>query len=365
MKKNKTALPIVIFLLSLFLSPALAIEYGGIGGRPAYPDPENPRTESIFIFETVPGATEEDGVTVINSTQEEKTILVYATDTTPSSGGGFACKQYSEEVTDIGSWFELERNEVILEPGTNRIIPFTLTVPEDVDVGEHDACIVIQEKPDGETEAGVNLSFRTAMRTMILIPGDIIKKLSIDELSYFQTDNEKNIIKLALINSGNVSIDADIELITTPIWGGKPFGVNEGIYTILHNNTQDLNFDLDDNPWGGIYRTTAKVVYESDIGQETLTEEIVFAIIPSVYAIGIYAEVLILTILIIYLLIILKKKSSKKDTEIHIVKKGETLESIAKAKKLKKRVLAKINKKKSSDVIIEGEEILVPIKKEK
>jgi LysM repeat protein len=372
MKKLKTALPIGIFLLTLFVSPLLAIEYGGIGGRPAYPDPDNERTESIFIFETAPGETEEDGVTVVNSTDEEKTILVYATDTTPSSGGGFACKQYSEEVVAEGTWFELEKNELTLEPGTNEIVPFTLTVPEGVDVGEHDACIVIQEKPSGESEAGVNLSLRAAMRAMILIPGDVVKKLNLESLTYFQTENDKNLLKLVLINSGNVSIDADIKITTTPIWGGKPFAVNEGIYTILHNNTQELNFEIDKNPWGGIYRVVAEITYEGEDGTETLGEEFVFFIPPTKYAIGVYAEVLILIILVIYLLTIVKRKKNKPEkgeTEKYTVQKGDTWKSLSKERDIKVKELVKLNKRKDTDAIIAGEEITVPVlleeKKEK
>lgn len=38
-------------------SPALyAIEYGGFGGRPAYPRADNDRTESIFIHTLEPGS---------------------------------------------------------------------------------------------------------------------------------------------------------------------------------------------------------------------------------------------------------------------------------------------------------------------
>lgn len=363
MKKLKTALPIGIFLLTLFVSPLFAVEYGGIGGRPAYPDPDNERTESIFIFETAPGETEEDGVTVVNSTDEVKTILVYATDTTPSSGGGFACKQYSEEVVAEGTWFELEKNEVTLDPGTNEIVPFTLTVPESVDVGEHDACIVIQEKPSGESEAGVNLSLRAAMRAMILIPGDIVKKLDLESLIYSQTENGKNLLTLTLKNSGNVSVDADIKITTTPIWGGKPFGVNEGIYTILHNNTQELNFELDKNPWGGIYRVIAEIKYEGLEGEETLGKEFVFFLPPTKYAIGVYAEVLILIILVIYLLTIVKRKKSnpkKRDTETYTVQKGDTWKSISKERDIKVKELIKMNNRKPTDAIIAGEEITVP-----
>ncbi len=37
-----------------------AIEYGGFGGRPAYPRADNPRTESIFLYTLEPGAVQKE-----------------------------------------------------------------------------------------------------------------------------------------------------------------------------------------------------------------------------------------------------------------------------------------------------------------
>jgi hypothetical protein len=37
-----------------------AIEYGGFGGRPAYPREDNARTESIFIHTLEPGITQKE-----------------------------------------------------------------------------------------------------------------------------------------------------------------------------------------------------------------------------------------------------------------------------------------------------------------
>ena len=41
------SLPILIF--AVFTTNVFAIEYGGFGGKPAYPRADNPRTESIFV----------------------------------------------------------------------------------------------------------------------------------------------------------------------------------------------------------------------------------------------------------------------------------------------------------------------------
>jgi hypothetical protein len=147
-------------LITIFISPSNAIEYGGIGGRPAYPREDNTRSESIFIYENAPGSVVKDGIVIVNNTASTKSILVYATDTTPSSGGGFACKQLSEEVINEGTWYKLEKSEVTVESGKNEIVPFTLTIPDDVSVGEHNACIVVQEKKEESSNAGINLNVR-------------------------------------------------------------------------------------------------------------------------------------------------------------------------------------------------------------
>lgn len=123
-----------------------AIEYGGFGGRPAFPRADNPRTESIFVHTLEPGAVQKEGVTVINNSTETKTVFVYAADSTPSTGGAFACKQFAEEQTDVGSWIKLEKNEIKLAAGSTQMIPFTITIPNNASVGEHNGCILIQEK---------------------------------------------------------------------------------------------------------------------------------------------------------------------------------------------------------------------------
>ena len=170
MRRMVIGLSGVVFVL--FVSAVFAVEYGGIGGRPAYPRSDNARTESIFIHTLNPGQVQNEGVSVVNNSAEAKTILVYAVDSTPSTGGAFACEQLSQPKDDVGAWITLEKEDLLLESGTNELIPFTITVPQTASVGEHNGCIVIQEKlakPDGKS--GVNLSFRTGLRVAVTIPG--------------------------------------------------------------------------------------------------------------------------------------------------------------------------------------------------
>src|SRR3989344_4034401 len=98
-----------LLAMALFAGNALAIETGDFGGRPAYPRPDNPRTESIFVHTLEPGDIQKEGVLTINNSAERKTMLVYAVDSTPSTGGAFACEQLSQTKNDIGAWIALEK----------------------------------------------------------------------------------------------------------------------------------------------------------------------------------------------------------------------------------------------------------------
>jgi hypothetical protein len=49
----------ILSLLGMTFSVS-AIEYGGFGGRPAYPREDNARTESIFIHTLEPGITQKE-----------------------------------------------------------------------------------------------------------------------------------------------------------------------------------------------------------------------------------------------------------------------------------------------------------------
>src|SRR3990167_154914 len=172
---------VAILIAALSADVARAVEYGGFGGRPAYPRADNPRTESIFVHTLEPGDIQKEGILTVNNATEQKTMLVYAVDSTPSTGGAFACAQFSEAKKDVGAWITVKKSEVTLEPGTNELVPFSIHVPKNASVGEHNGCIVMQEKKEkAEDGSGVSLSFRTGLRVAVTIPGELERKLEIE-----------------------------------------------------------------------------------------------------------------------------------------------------------------------------------------
>jgi hypothetical protein len=371
--KNKVTVVIIATVIVLInISPAFAIEYGGFGGRPAHPVADNPRTESIFVYTLDRGVSKDDGVIVINNTALEKTLLVYATDSTPSTGGAFACKQMSEEKDGVGSWIALAKNEVVLPPSTNEIIPFTLNVPQSAGVGEHNGCILIQEKKEKvEGQSGAILSVRSGLRVAVTIPGDIVRELEFAGFNFTKKDGIFLMHPLVK-NLGNVSIDAKVNVVTRYFFGLK-YLTHGGGYPILRGETSDWNFELKKPFWGGLYKTELVIEYdknsEAGIGVNSgktttvlKSPAIWFWSAPTLWALLI--EILVLALIVLGIVLAIKKVKSNKWIKNNWVeqKVGENddVMTLAEKHKIAWKQLVKVNGLKAPYAIKAGQKIKVP-----
>lgn len=347
---------------------------GGVGGRPAYPREDNSRSNSIFIHTLDPGESVKDGVNVINNSNEEKSVLVYPTDSVVSSGGAFACEQFVDERDGVGSWITLDKNRVTLASAENEIIDFIITVPANADVGEHNGCVVMQGEEQNESTEGIGLSFRSAIRVAILVPGDIVKQLEIVGFTP-KVGDEKVTLTTNVENKGNVSVDADVQTVIDTFWG-RQISQTGGQFPVLRGEVSEWNFDHDKPFWGGWYKTSVSVEYDSNpdnfIGEEAqpTTEHLEYPaqwifVQPSALALAI--ELVTLLLLAVAIIMILRwlaaKRRVKKTWVNHKVLGGENIKSIAKSRNISWKKLAKANHLKAPYTLEPGKTIKVPPKK--
>lgn len=365
-----------LFLFLIFGLSASAVEYGGIGGRPAYPDPANPRTDSIFVHTVNPGEVIGEGVNVINNTAETKTLLVYAVDSVVSTDGAFACAQAADEKKDVGSWITLEKNEVTLESLTNEVVPFTITVPDSPSVGEHNGCVIVQEKkvvnPDEPKQGGIQLSFRTGLRVALLVPGEIERHLEISDFSVSHKEDGRVLLRPAVTNSGNVSIDAQVSVKTSYFFGAslQNFG---GQYPILRGETSVWNYDMDRPFWGGWYKASLTVEYDpnaeagvgtaSGKGTEVLHGATVWFFSMPTTA-GLAVELLILFVVIVALffwyIAAKRKRWIKSSWTTYTVIAGDDVKSLADKFNVSWKVFVKANNLHAPYTLTPGQTLKVP-----
>lgn len=444
--------------LSLMLpSGTLAISYGGLGGRPAFPRPDNPRTENIFVYTLEPGKSLADGVFVINTTETTKTVFVYSADSTPSSDGGFACEQLSASnqgasatKRDVGAWITLGQPqpaipaEATLSPGTTpdtfaaapppttpadagadpdgdgltdaaerergtdptktdsdgdgftdkqeidsgydplqpivltlesqtkMLVPFTLSIPGTADVGEHDGCLLVQEKkPPVENGEGVLISTRTGLRVAVTVPGDIVRQLAIAGFEFQPRARGGKILRPSVRNEGNVSVDADVSVVTKNLFG-KVAMRHGGQYAILRGQTNAWNFEFPQTFWGGWYTSILKVAYNTDptveLGTDAARSTVLtwpsmrFFLWPSLQGLAVIAAVL-LTLLLLGLLLWLRHRRNvliRQTWVPYTVQPGDTLKLLAEQRGVSWKVLAQVNRLQPPYELAPGANLRVP-----
>lgn len=365
---------LTLFAGSLFLvQPTSAI--GNIGGRPAMPRENEPRSQSIFIHTLKKGQAVDDKVLVSNQSDQTQTIVLYAVDAIPSNTGSFTCKQRAEANTDAGAWIKLAKSEITLKANDSDIVNFKVTAPKDVDIGEHNACLAFESKDDeGQVSGNLRIRTRSAIRVALTIPGKLHREISIASYEIDQKNYQQR-YTIGLHNVGNVSADTNVEVRLRTLFGGTVY-TNGGNYPVLANKNLELSYENDKSPFfGGWYFAEASASYDKNAStwsaQRTTELTTVYAknqiifIWPQPFAI----VIIILLVAIIIWLIIWLLRHEKQRLEIvrswqsHTIKKGETIQSLADSRSVSWKKLARINKLKAPYALLPGEKLYIPRKK--
>lgn len=353
-----------IVVSSLFIANSvLAIEYGGIGGRPAYPRSSEPRSESIYIHSVNGGDEINEGIKVINNTGERKTLMIYSADYSPSTDGGFACKQFLETKSEVGSWIEIPVEEITLEANSNEVVDFLIKVPEDVSPGEHNGCVLVQERKVSTNDAGINLALRTGMRVLLTVEGEIIRALRFLSFEVRKNDNGNYYLTPEVINEGNVSLDSNVK-----VYVYNPFNkmVKEygGLYSVLKGETSRWNFEFIRPFWGGYYKAYSQITYNDGVEKVVESSPRWFLVIPTNKALMIIGLILLpFSILLIWSILKKARLSRKRRNWVNYkVTTGDDVMMIADKFSIDWKELVRVNNIKEPYKVKVDEIILVPRK---
>lgn len=349
-----------------------AVSSGGIGGRPANPDPNNPRTQSIFILNVDKGEEKKDVILVANNSDKAQTIEIYAVDGMVTNTGAFTCSQQSEAKQAVGAWTKIDKQTVTLQPSKTEEVGFTLSMPTTADVGEHNGCIVFQVAEDqGETSGNVRIRTRQAIRLVATVPGDLQRNI---EISNFSTglDNGKQIYTLNLKNTGNVSADVDAKVYLSSIFGNVVYE-NGGGYPVLAGQKLDLTFIDESRPFfGGWYYAFAEMMYDDRAGtfgtgdsahltKKATDRELIF-VAPTLA--GVLTMIAILGLiggLITWLLLKRHHRlNALKTWHTHTITEGDSIQSVATKYGISWKKLASVNGISAPYVLNKGDIVRVP-----
>jgi len=376
MKKTK-----IFFILScLWLSaivvlpavlPAYAVEAQGISILPAR-TADHPDLRSWFVYEAESGTVIKDKVEVSNRGNKSITLIVASLDGAVTQNGGYTLVSNAGENKDIGTWAVLETGEVTLPPRSSRTLNFTVTVPDEVDVGSHAGGLVAWQKPAAATgsskQKGSVLSVvtRVAARMYLTVPGEIQRKLEVKKITH-SVNGGVLYFFLQLKNNGNVQLEPTADITLRGVFGraGEQDGSQVGLLLRGSEITAKLPWQ-NRSPAFGRFVANFRLHYgEKDFKGEYVKDEYidvryVFWIIPWLKLLWFIGLIIILILIRNLWLWLLIQSRLNTRTQKHKVKKGETLMTVAQLYGVNPKQIAKFNLLKWPYELNVGDVLLIP-----
>jgi hypothetical protein len=196
-----------------------------------------------FVLELAQGQHGESKVRVANPADVPQTVKLFLTDVDFSSNGS---PQLADHPKDVGTWGAFA-NPVVTVPARSAIeVPFTVTVPNDAEPGDHVGAVVAQGAPESQGEGALlQVVHRVASRLYVTVPGEAradvnIAKVTLKRDSSFFT--RQITATVMLHNTGRVrvqptvyvngkkatgsalllsrSVEPYIASVNVPVWGG-------------------------------------------------------------------------------------------------------------------------------------------------
>lgn len=178
--------------------------------QPALYDPSNTTTRSYYILNLNPGAITTLGVRVLNTGTATGSVSLYPVDATTGATSGTVFRMHTDPRKDVGAWIALNTQQLTLAPGQSEVVPFQITVPRGIRVGQHLGGIVA-EGLDMQTASTKNQHFQVSVRHLfvmavqVTLPGPVVEQLTATGIQAGGANGYQN-LQLGLANTGTVMV---------------------------------------------------------------------------------------------------------------------------------------------------------------
>lgn len=196
--------------------------------------PERPDDRPFLAYEAAPGSVINDHVALINQDARPLTLQTYASDVVQTPEGGLSALPRDKKNVDAGSWVTVGvAGDVTVPPASAKtgvgfaVVPLTITVPADIEPGDHVIGVVASLRSAGKAGAGapdITLDQRVAARLYLRISGRMAPGVVVEHIdSRFegnQLGHGSATITYTLHNTGNVRVG-----VRAAVAVAGPFGV--------------------------------------------------------------------------------------------------------------------------------------------
>jgi hypothetical protein len=242
-----------LLVLALFMSVADGQGLTNFGIRPANTSPDDAAKGAYFTYTLEPGASIDDEAMVVNDSQENLALKLYAADGITAINGGTAFAAADEERTGLRSWITTTISDLDMAQGDAVPVPFTIQVPADAAPGDHVAGWVVEGPPKtGGSGVAASVVERVGVAVVVHVPGPTEEHLSVGSLCLNQ-ETGSNYFEASVENDGNVLTKANGNLLLTTKDGTEVFDRPVELGTVLPGDTTLLRLDAPFDPGPGSF----------------------------------------------------------------------------------------------------------------
>jgi hypothetical protein len=256
-------------------SPAPRASYGA---RPAHHgDPDLPVGSYLHTLE--PGTSVDDGVEILNLTDDGAVFLVYATDLVPVAGGTVAAAARDAEVTGAGAWIVFDDERAYVPPRSAVVAPFDALPSLSGPLRAYSAAVLVERDTD-EGRGTITSRTRIALWVDIEVLGPIDLGAALGDLGWARTDDGLR-FTMTVENTGSVTFVAggDVLVSGTSPDAAVPF---EPVADVVPERTVEVTALWTDPPWLG--RVVAQPIVAAMVDgrppREYVGDEVAFWLVP-------------------------------------------------------------------------------------
>jgi len=198
--------------------------YANFRISPANPQSTSPKSESWFVYSAAPGDVIEDTVKIENESLEDILVKVSPHDIKVTGNGNFTVKNEGENNTEVGSWITINEASYTVPSRGFIEIPFSLTVPLNIESGEYAGGITAYVIDESLT--AVEVLVRQGARIYIAVDDQYSVDSTISELSIIDITDQDYVDSLPineLIGKDTITIEYTVN------YEGTVFGELKGI----------------------------------------------------------------------------------------------------------------------------------------
>lgn len=276
--RARTALVAGLATLALLVPalPAAAVDNGEVGIRPS-------NESDFFHLSLSPGAATDAVAIVTNHTGEDKTLRIYPVDGQSSPQGTFAFADETDRREGVGSWVQLDMDEIVVPANSDLAVPFRLSVPEGAVPGDYAGGLIIESPPvegetsvlEGGTAVRLDIIQRQGLRIYLDVAGTAVTTLEHGELTWEQADGAVT-FSIPVTNTGNTILQPQATLDISSTIGVNTKLAFDAPESVLPGGTYVMQAIITDPPL--IQLGTAVATIDSEAGTERV--EVNFSYAP-------------------------------------------------------------------------------------